>query len=265
MPSKPEEEFCKGAFQNHLQDQHGVRDADWVPEPNGATTPPDYRLSYGGKSFSVEITALMPKHDQISSNPVPELGIWKKTESFAAEIQQEAIDSGLLRGTYVLTLVGPYDSFRQSLNQLRQHLKKFIEMTRDSDQVPWEKNPFEASGQRYFIQKYCDEGNQIAIATMGNGDKWGWSVEEELRSLAEEAITTKASKLRNVPQPWILLLLDCYHNATAIDCERVGAHLFTTDGNANILRQFHSIYIIDPHRHVFPLLAPRGEGLELGE
>ena len=116
---------------------------------------------------------------------------------------------------------------------------------------------FSPSGQRYFLQKCGTEKNVVGFAVMGDGEGWAWSLESELRSLVRDSVTSKIHKLRDVPTPWILLLLDRHYVATTNEYEAIRDQLRSIVQALN-LGKFHSVYIIDWRSQVFPLHPPKG-------
>jgi hypothetical protein len=262
MTVRPEEELCQKAFERYLQAQHGIRDTEWEPEPNGETTVPDFHMHHGGLTYAVEITALMTQSDQAEGEPVSKLGIWKTTERLAGEIEQEAIKQGLLRGGYTLTMTGPYHFFRRSRNELKEVLMDFIARTRDIDEVRWPRVPsVTRSGQHYFLQKESNgRKNFVEISTLGDDGGWSSNIVEELSSLVQDAIASKVEKLRAVPPPRVLLLLDRYYLATDREYADVRDRLLWPGCDYPALHQFQSIYLIHGDNEVFLLYPLDGHG-----
>lgn len=259
MATRVEEQFCQGAFGDFLRADHQVHGARWEAEPNGEKTAPDFYLHHAGQTYAVEVTGLMTQYEQAEGGSVSELGIWKATERLADEVEREATARGLLRGVYILILHGPYDSFCRSRKDIKRALMEFIDRTRDIDQVPMPPRPsLTPSGQHYFLQKVGVHANLVGLVTLGDGEDWGWSVAAELLSLVQDAIVSKADKLRGIPPPWILLLLDRHYDATASEYADVRDRLSGPEWDSSILQQFHSIYMINAQSQLFPLYPPGG-------
>jgi hypothetical protein len=231
-----------------------------VPEPNGEMTAPDFHLRCGGRTYAVEVKALMTQYEQEKGGPISELGIWERTrKQVEDEVEREAITRDLLRGEYILTLAGPYDNFYRSTTELKKLLMDFITETHDIDEFPMPSAPtVSPCGQRYFLQKTGLQKNQVRIAMFGDGADWGWSVVEELSLLAFEAVTSKAQKLRKEPHPWVLLLLDWNHVGTAREYAKVRERFGGAEGETGALGRFHSVYIIDCQGQVFHLYPSAG-------
>jgi hypothetical protein len=259
MATRVEEQFCQGAFADFLRVEHQIHGAVWEAEPNGEKTVPDFYLHHGGQRYAVEITGLMTQYEQTDGGSVSELGIWKAAERLADEVEREATARGLLRGLYVLTLHGPYDSFKGSRKDIKRTLLDFIENTQDIDQVPMPRRlSLTPSGQYYFLQKVGGQANLVGLVVLGDGEDWGWSVAAELLSLVQDAIVSKADKLRCIPLPWVLLLLDRHYDATAREYANIRDRLSGPEWDSSILQQFHSIYMISGQSQVFPLYPPGG-------
>src|SRR5262249_31524508 len=153
------------------------------------------------------------------------------------------------------SLDGPYDNFFGSTKRIRKLLMDFIAKTRDVEQTPAEP-VFEElpSGLRCAVSKYASQTNSVSVVLHSDGDGWAWSIVDQLRRLTEAAIATKAGKLRNVPPPWVLLLLDCHHLGGVKDYQRLRQAMAPALAARNATaRVFHSIYLIQATGDVLPL------------
>jgi hypothetical protein len=118
--------------------------------------------------------------------------------------------------------------------------------------VPRRSVPFvTTTGERYYLEKFSPQGASVSIGMNDDCSGWSWEVAAEIHKLAEVAITEKAHKLRNVPRPWVLLLLDLDHAATKREYEEVRRQLVGPGGIAPTLHQFHAVYVINGGREVF--------------
>lgn len=253
MSKRPEEEFSEEVFTEFLKAEHGVQDMEWKHEPNGETTSPDFHLRCGGRTFAVEVTAIMTTYEQTGRQPVSDLGIWKATERLAEEVEREAIAAGALRGTYILTIDGPYDEFFKGLKELKKLLFEFVAQTTTLNRVPMTVPPLvTSSGVRYLLEKCGPEGNQVGIAMMDDGEAWGYEIAKQLSNLVRAAVGTKAGKLSPSKFPCVLLLLDRYHLGTEREYELVRNDL-AEPGDASPVNAFHSIYLLDGQRRIFAL------------
>jgi hypothetical protein len=254
MATRKEEDYCKTAFDDYLRHRLGVLDGVWEAEPNGETTAPDFCLRHGGRTYAVEVTTLMTQFQQAAGGRISDQGIWKMTGDLAERAEQEATARGLLRGVYVLTVDGPYDTFPQAKREIQEHLLRFIAETRETDQMEMGLTPFQtSSGQRYFLQKTGTHENLVEITMCGDGGEWDWRVVDELYFLVEDAITSKARKLQGVQVPWVLLLLDRHHGATPKEYVKVRDRLAGDEGKGLPLSRFHSVYIIHGQQQVIPV------------
>jgi hypothetical protein len=254
MTIREDEKFCQEAFAKYLHDQYLIQ-GKWVPKPNGEKKVPDFHMHYGCLTYAVEVTGLMTQYEQSEGRPIPERGILESLDSLANEVEKEANKKGLLRGNYILTLDGPYDSFRISKKEIKKILLDFIAKTQCIDKVPGTMNPLATpSGQTYFLEKAGLHKN-VLVGYVFVGDNEGWSsnVEAELSSLIQCAISSKANKLQNISPPWVLLLLDRHHLARAMEYAIIRDHLASPDFDSSTLRKFDSVYIINGHGQVFPL------------
>jgi hypothetical protein len=257
MRKRPEEEFCEDVFTEFLKAGHGLG-TEWDYEPNGQATSPDFHMRYGGRTFAVEVTALMTMYDQAGRPPVSDLGIWKALERLAEEAEREAIAAGALRGTYILTVDGPYDEFFKATKELKKLLYDFVATTKAIDQVPLTVPPLvTSSGQRCLLQKYKSGENQVGIAMLDDGEAWGYEIAKQLGGLVQAAITTKAQKLKSSTLPCVLLLLDRYHLGTEREYGMVRDDLARL-GDASLVRAFHSVFLLDGQRRTFALHPPAG-------
>lgn len=173
MSKRPEEEFCRDVFTEFLRAEHGLQDVLWEHEPNGKATAPDFHLHFGGRTFAIEVTAIMTMYNQTDRAPVSELGIWNATGRLAEQVEREAIATGALRGTYILTVDGPYDEFFKAMKELKRELVEFIVETKALDKVPMTVPPLvTSSGLRYLLEKCGPEENQVGIAMIDDGGAW---------------------------------------------------------------------------------------------
>ena len=99
MAMRTDEQFCQEAFGAYLRVRHSVLPDEWVQEPRGQKTPPDFHLYWHGVTFAVEVTGLMSQYEQTEGASISELGVWKTTERLAQEVEREARNAGLLHGT----------------------------------------------------------------------------------------------------------------------------------------------------------------------
>ena len=254
MTIRLEEQFCQETFSAYLAANYNSQPVRWVPEPNGKARPPDFHLHYRSMAYAVEVTTLMSQLEQTKGKSIPELGLCKIAESLAADVEREMCERDLLRGAYTLILEGPYDFFRSSIDELKTSLKEFIIETLDDDIVPMGIRPsVTTSGQSFFIQKHGVENKFVAVSPPGGNGGWQFEVVKELFSLVQDAISSKAQKLRALDEPWVLLLFDQYHLATAKEYAMVREQLSDLDCNLSSHGHFHSVYIINARSDVFCL------------
>jgi hypothetical protein len=254
MATRKEEAVCQEAFDGYLRGQHADHSVAWEPEPNGEKTPPDFHLHFGRHCYAVEVTTLMTQYEQSAGRPISDRGIWKMTEDLAQEVEDQTLQEGSLRGVYVLTVDGPYDNYFVAKREIKQLLLEFIRQTKDQERIERGMKPLQTpAGHRVFLEKWGTQENCVGIIMHGDGSEWDWKVVEELYSLVARAVTEKAHKLRAVPKPKVLLLLDAHHLATERESQEVGARIAGEDEKGVPIREFHSVYLIGLQAKVLPL------------
>ena len=75
MAMRTDEQFCQEAFGAYLRVRHSVLPDEWVQEPRGQKTPPDFHLYWHGVTFAVEVTGLMSQYEQTEGASISELGV----------------------------------------------------------------------------------------------------------------------------------------------------------------------------------------------
>jgi hypothetical protein len=108
-------------------------------------------------------------------------------------------------------------------------------------------------GQRFAINKWASTQDYVAAAMCSDGGGWNHEVVAELQNLVGGAVAVKARKLRNVPKPCVLLLLDRYHFNRPQDYEVLRGRLTPEWGIGAAAAEFQSIYLIQADGAVFPL------------
>src|SRR5262252_7294686 len=169
MALRSDEEFTRESFDRYLR-ANGVNGPVWRPHPCGESKPPDAELVLGYITYSVEITSLVTQYEQADGNTVPEVSIWRATTEMTKSVQDDLASAGLLRGSYVLTVDGPYDRFFKSMRLIRKRLVDFIISTKDCSETPREL-VFELlpSGARFAINKYASLDDWVAAAMYSDG------------------------------------------------------------------------------------------------
>jgi hypothetical protein len=255
---RADEELSRESFNGYLRGL-GFEDIHWTPFPNGETVPPDFTLRLDSDAYSVEITSLFTRYALPDGSSLPEESVWMGVKRLADKAEREARQLGTLSGGYVLTVDGPYDNFTRSRREIKKRLLEFIAATRldpnTRDELCFDKLCFEVAscGQRFAITKWRSSQDWVAAEMLSDGGGWDWEVVGELQGLVEAAVASKARKLRNVPKPWILLLLDRHHFNRLEDYEELRGRLGPAWGRGSAEGEFHSIYLIQADGAVFPL------------
>ena len=184
MPEKPEERFCREAFTRHLKTTQFSQPSQWVHEPKGNATPPDYYMQCGSLIYSVEITSLMSQYEQTNQKSLSSEGIWSITEKHVQNLKCEM--SMVLHDHYILSLSSPCNSFECSIKEIMKKLKDFISRTAEMKSV--ENTSGIECGQSYSIRKLGSEmklGNEmgeVGISIAGGNEGWSNDIMAELVS-----------------------------------------------------------------------------------
>ena len=200
------QEFARIAFHEYLLRQAKRESIQWEAV---APDPPDYFLTLDGTRFAVEVTAMMEKMT-IAGKPRSTVGISASLFKFVHEVENDARDSGILRGAYVLS-VDVLDELGTRWADLKRSVLDYVNRTRDLESAP-EKVLLENRPESWWIAKFGSHKNYIG-GLVGGGGKWEGEANQDIHDLLAEAVATKSKKLSLVPEPAILLLLDAYHFA----------------------------------------------------
>lgn len=238
------EQFCKGVFQNYLKEH--LIDANWEPYPNGENSPPDFNLTLNSKVYAVEVTETEILRES-RGDKVLEKTFRKSRERFVKKIKVEALNLGILKGTYVVFFLMPWTIplERKLKKYLRNHLLQYIDKSKYEEQSGPLKIIYEHKNVCQIF-KINSTSNRVTHS-FANG---AWSNSQENQDfvcqLLQNAISSKKQLLekKSVPPPRILLLLNTYSFAT-----------FTLYKNCipniNFLEFFHSVFLVNPSKEGF--------------
>ncbi|RUA16236.1 MAG: hypothetical protein DSY55_04620, partial [Clostridia bacterium] len=152
---------------------------------------------------------------------------------FVDKIEAQAKQQGILQGVYVISLQ-PIHHFQQEKDLLSQHLLQYIRETRSVDKSP-SQAVFQQGHARWVIRKIAGDsdnnyvGEIISFDGKGEGEAF-----QELCVLLQRALSAKATKLRRLTLPIILLLLDRYHYVDPPEWQTCAQRLFGC-------QQFHTV------------------------
>lgn len=242
---RPEEEFCRKAFQAYLEGL-GHLSLGWTEEPNGPSKPPDYQLDVAGGSYAVEVTTLMSQHPQSAGRPVSDRGIWRAAERMVGKVEARLAASGLLHGLVELRLIEPFDHLIRSLSELETEVERFLRSEEVSTPT---RNT--VSGQRFDLRKWGGDEPLVAITTT-TGD-WDCRIRSELLVLVKQAVAAKAKKLRGELRARVLLLLDLHLLSNPKLLAHSRFELAQQEDIAEAVAQFQSIFVVRHDRSVFAL------------
>ncbi len=255
MTLRQDEQFARDGFDQHVRQVERSKNAIWESHPNGQSLPPDCCLQIGEKRFAVEITAIHTQYSQDDGGNVSELSVWKYAENLVDKIEREAKKNGTLKGAYAVTFYGPYRNLGASAKEIRRLVLDHLEKTQgDCPGLELEPPLNLESGGQISITKIGVALDAIGHSMFGDGGDWGWAIVEEYAQRIIESIDIKASKLREVPKPWILLLLDEIGYANEGDLQQLKDRLATefsaTGSNAS---HFNAICLVNRDQTVFEL------------
>ena len=239
---KPDrEEFCKTAFENYLVQNVGTTSPVWSRVPKGQD-PPDYYLELGTEAFAVEVTST----EVIREASIGEGGVREETyvashSAFVKELESMAIESGFLRGVYILTFRHPLASIHFAqvkanvLKQLLSFLRSTQELSSSSEEVIYYDNEAVC-----WISKLQARPNAVYDIF----EDGAWTESQEFRHLVScilvKALSDKKHKLQKKGEslPAILLLLNTYPLANA------ATYCSCFQSNAEN-EFFHSVFLVN--------------------
>ena len=133
---------------------------------------------------------------------------------FVDEIEQTALDQGILSGAYLVSLA-PIPDLREHKKALISRFLDYISSTRDVPSAP-EQSLGYIHNNRVSIVKMHSESKYVAEMISG-GVKSGHDAQVELEAYPADAIDTKQRKLQGIGNPLVLLILDGYHYSHLAD------------------------------------------------
>ena len=239
MVKRLDEEFCRSKFHTLLQERlrYSPEQIRWE-EVRPWEEPPDYYLWVEGQKFAVEVTSIVEMLP-LEPNPVSSVGVSSALRTFVDKIEAQAKQQGILQGVYVISLQ-PLHHFQQVKDLLSRLLLQYIRETRSVDKAP-SQVVFQQRHARWAIQKIAGGGDNNYVGEIISFDgKWEGEAFQELCVLIQRALSTKATKLRRLTLPIILLLLDRYHYVDPPEWQACVQRLFGC-------QQFHTVAHITEH------------------
>lgn len=210
------EELCKDRFADFLCGLYPASAICWQ-KVHQSSEPPDYYVFLDGARYAVEVTTLMEK---VAGSQLPFATVVASFEGFVEDIERAAREEGCLSGAYVVGFLRPIDDFRSVREQLREDLLCYIRDTQAASSAPEQVILRRPGLMRCSIWKNDRLSDRVMVGGPTRG-KWKGEAAVEICALLEERLNNKCYKLRNIPDPKILLLYDAYKFAAPvmfIDC-----------------------------------------------
>lgn len=197
---RDDETWCKDCFDNFLSTRYPSVHRVW----EDGTEPPDFFLTLDSVRFAVEISKLS-EQVHTPKGSIPEASYDAATERFRKDVEQEALSSGFLSGSYALSFDGPLSDVRRGYRNAKAVALQYIERTRaatsarERDLVPMEPGLI-------TIEKLTPSGDLITGVWNG-ATKWGDQIEEDAVRHLDSMLDEKRRKMARI-QPPIILLAD---------------------------------------------------------
>lgn len=245
---RADEELCKSQFDMFLKAFVDLGEVTWE-EVAQKNEPPDYYLLLDDVRFAVEVTTLMEKVSVGTSSLLPRGVIHQFLKRFVDTVQSVARADGCLQGNYLVSFPTPIDGFADVQDSLREALLEYIRRNAGLNTAPqeivFERRIPQQRPQRCGIQKVNSDRDQIV---MGGPMwfKWEGEVSQDVCRLLNHRLDDKASKLKDIADPWILLLLDSYVFADAGFYQGCVSDLAAVSA-------FHTVFIVQGREQAFIL------------
>ena len=245
---RADEELCKSQFDLFLKAVADPAGGTWEEVAQG-NEPPDYYLLLDDVRFAVEVTTLMEKVSVGTSSLLPRGVIHRILKRFVDTVQSVARADGFLQGNYLVSFPTPIDDFANIQDSLQEALLEYIRRNAGLNTAPqeivFERKIPQQRPQRCGIQKVNSNRDQVL---MGGAMwfKWEGEVSQDVCQLLNHSLDVKASKLKDIADPWILLLLDSYVFADPGDYRE-------SVSNLAAVGVFHTVFIVQGREQAFIL------------
>jgi hypothetical protein len=176
--------------------------------------PPDWYLTLDKNLYAVEATSVVDFLSFTFENRLSVINISTTLFAFIKEIEKSAKEEGILSGAYIVSLC-PIPNFSANRKAIASHLLNYIRQTKTLQSAP-EHTLGYVRHQRLSIIKEHDNKDYV-YAAISMGAKWEGEAQQALLQSVSKAISEKAHKLRNVSEPFILLLLDGFQYSFMTD------------------------------------------------
>jgi len=202
--------ICRAEFETLLAKAYPHLKLVWDEPPQD---PPDWYLQANGKRYAVEATSITEIFT-LAGNRIPSPSVSVSLAGFVDYLERSARDRGILSGSYLVCLA-PIPELSTHKAGLEDQFLNYIADTKTVPTADLLHLGF-VGHDEISIQKIGPGGNYVAEAISFEA-KSGSEAQKELHAYLEEAITVKTHKLRDVPQPRVLLVLDDFHYSPIAD------------------------------------------------
>lgn len=228
---RQDEVFAKQVFNSFLKK---VTIDPIVWKDGNQNKPPDFYLSLGNNEFIVEVTALTQQTEP-GQKPGPIKTLQKSRKDFGLAIEKEALEAGILNGTYYVTFAHWHEDFQGIRKKLSQDILRFIEETQSVSQIA--STPITINSLEYCsIQKTPKPDNHVYIGYPATAMFMEAAITEAKR-LLKGAIVDKSKKLKKFTHPKILLLIAQFGF--------VDSEVYSELAKDLDLSAFHTVFLID--------------------
>ena len=229
---REDEEHCKNAFDTFLKQFYQSGDITWTC----GDEPPDYYLELCGTKYAIEVTSLF-ENIELGDKKSSHLGFRKAILNFLKQIEQEAIQKGILNGAYIVSYK-PLNDFGKQKRTISKTIIAYLRDTQRVSSAPIKK--IIGSGRlTWDIEKYHSEKQYLTGAA--SDAKWEHQAAGELSIFLNKALNDKVQKLAAISYPKILLIADRFPWVERGDWNNCLPNL-------DQLSEFHTIFLISNDR-----------------
>lgn len=207
MPS-PSEIKCRDAFDLALRENLPSATLTWIDGPN----PPDFNLTIDGRSYAVEVTAMM-RTLTMGRKPMSMPAVMQYLVDLVTDAEIRVRNANLLRGTFVVHCPRPIERMGARREELIAGIWSAVGFLW-SRPVGSSEVFYRQHGRDYEVTKVGNEGASLYLGGLTDST-WRGEATSELTTLIEERLAAKRSALRDIPRPWVLLLDEQYPYADA--------------------------------------------------
>jgi hypothetical protein len=227
------EEHCRGRLEAWLKGHVRGATTDWVFEPNGHTTAPDYLLTLNGREFAVEVAAVMA-YEQTGKKLLSERDIWNALYRLLKKTERECSEEQILAGAYRVGFEKGVPNLSKVQHDLGHAIKRYIANTHSDTAA--DDDVILVNGEVVcVIGKLHNQASYIGMTKAGGG--WEAKAGAELCRTLRREVDDKSGKMQHILLPRILVLFDQFLLASPyiwLDCLRKYAPS----------TNFHTIFVV---------------------